>query len=83
MNGWPLSLLREVSEGLSYILDHHIHDYSRGELIILRRRVLDDLSNIDITENTYVPKKHFWTVRWARYARVEDFYDTKIEDSNG
>ena len=78
--GWPKSLFREVSEGLSHILDDHIHSYSRGELIILRRRVLDDLACIQITEETYNPKEHFWTVSWTRYARVNDFYNSKIDE---
>ncbi|HIG97213.1 MAG TPA: hypothetical protein HA230_02605 [Candidatus Aenigmarchaeota archaeon] len=78
--GWPKSLFREVSEGLKYILDHHIHDYSRGDLIILRKRVLNDLSHIDIFESTYIPQKHFWTVRWTRYARVNDYYNARIDE---
>lgn len=78
--GWPKSLFQEVSIGLRYILDKHIHDYSRGDLIILRRRVIDDLANIGISENTYNPQKHFWTVRWTRYARVNDYYHAQIDE---
>ncbi len=80
--GWPKSLYREVSEGLRCILDNHIHNYSRGELIILRRKVLDDLANTGITEGTYKPQEHFWTVRWTRYARVNDYYHSQIDEEN-
>jgi hypothetical protein len=70
------NLFFEVSQGVRWLVENYKMDYTKAELVFMRRGALGRLENMGINEKTYDPGEHHFTKIETCYLELNELYDT-------
>jgi hypothetical protein len=67
-------LFRDVSKYMKCVLEEHAIDYSRAEISLMRRTVVNMLEGVGITQETYDDYRHYSTMTCAVLIEICKIY---------